>query len=233
MRRLMWKAAAPQYGRPLLRDLIEADDVLNGFDCSSSQAARPTDETAFDSDIVASMPGTVLLRESLFYPGGGGQLADRGRQITDQGEYAVTGIEMRGDNAWHRIDRDVELHGKVRAEVDAAFRHLMCQLHTDLHVVNVLVYRAFAHSSRACRWATTRRPASTSIYRTRTTTASARSSRRSTTSSARTSADVRRHPSAVHRALASRPDPEDREQGPPQPASGPRGSVSGSVPGCG
>lgn len=72
----MWKAAAPQYGRPLLRDLIEADDVLNGFDCSSSQAARPTDETAFDSDIVASMPGTVLLRESLFYPGGGGQPAD-------------------------------------------------------------------------------------------------------------------------------------------------------------
>lgn len=103
---------------------------------------RP-DEMIFDSDIVAAEPGAVLLGASLFYPGGGGQLADRGRLVTAQGEFVVTAIEMRGEHAWHRIDRDVELHGRVRGEVDAQFRHLMCQLHTDLHLVNALVFQAF------------------------------------------------------------------------------------------
>ena len=103
---------------------------------------RP-DETTFETEIIGTEPGAVLLRESLFYPGGGGQLADRGRLVTPQGEFSVTTIEMRGHNAWHRFSQPVELHGTVQGRVDASFRHLMCQLHTDLHVVNALVFNAF------------------------------------------------------------------------------------------
>lgn len=103
---------------------------------------RPA-ETVFETEILATEAGALRLRESLFYPGGGGQLADRGRVITAQGEFVVTGIEMRGDEAWHRIDAPIELHGPLQGRVDADFRALMCQLHTDLHIVNALVFKAF------------------------------------------------------------------------------------------
>jgi misacylated tRNA(Ala) deacylase len=103
---------------------------------------RP-EATTFETEIIGAEPGAVLLRESLFYPGGGGQLADRGRLVTPQGEFEVTAIEMRGHNAWHRLSESVELRGQVQGHVDAAFRHLMCQLHTDLHIVNALVFGAF------------------------------------------------------------------------------------------
>lgn len=97
----------------------------------------------FSTEVIATTPGAVLLRESLFYPGGGGQLPDRGRLITQLGEFNVTGVEVRGGQAWHLIDQVVEPHGAVHGQVDAAFRQLMCALHTDLHIVNALVYQAF------------------------------------------------------------------------------------------
>lgn len=103
---------------------------------------RP-DDTTFATEIIGSQPGAVLLRESLFYPGGGGQLPDRGRLITPQGDFEVAGIEMRGDNAWHLLSTPAELHGRVEGHIDRSFRQLMCELHTDLHIVNALVFRAF------------------------------------------------------------------------------------------
>jgi misacylated tRNA(Ala) deacylase len=37
----------------------------------------------------------------------------------------------------------VELSGAVEAEVDADFRQMMRELHTDLHILNALVFQAF------------------------------------------------------------------------------------------
>lgn len=98
---------------------------------------------SFDSDIVAAEPGAVLLRQSFFYPGGGGQLPDRGRLLSDRGAHTVVGIVQRGDDAWLLLDRPVELAGRVRADIDPGFRDTMCQLHTGLHIVNALVFQAF------------------------------------------------------------------------------------------
>src|SRR5438445_672631 len=62
---------------------------------------RP-EQMSFETEIVAAEPGAVLLAESLFYPGGGGQLADRGTIAAAQGEFAVTSIEIAGldQQAW-------------------------------------------------------------------------------------------------------------------------------------
>lgn len=103
---------------------------------------RP-DVTEFETSVVAAEPGLVLLRESLFYPGGGGQLPDRGRLLTESGEYAVITTEIRGAQAWHRIDKAVELNGAVVGKIDRDFRFLMSELHTDLHIVNALVFYEF------------------------------------------------------------------------------------------
>lgn len=98
---------------------------------------------AFATSIVDAQPGRVLLRDTPFYPGGGGQLADRGRIRWAHGEVEVTGIEIRGAAIWHLLSEPVELSGTVEAVVDERLRRMMRELHTDLHIVNALIYREF------------------------------------------------------------------------------------------
>lgn len=96
------------------------------------------------SRVLDARPGRVLLAETPFYPGGGGQLADRGFIEFSRGQVAVTGFEVQDGQIWHLLEEPVELaDSDVAAHIDPAFRRLMRQLHTDLHIVNALVYRDF------------------------------------------------------------------------------------------
>jgi misacylated tRNA(Ala) deacylase len=85
----------------------------------------------------------VVLEHTPFYPGGGGQLADRGRLRWTGGEVMVTGLEWVDGRLWHHLDQPVELSGTVEAVVDAAFRATMAELHTGTHILNALVYQQF------------------------------------------------------------------------------------------
>ncbi len=97
-----------------------------------------------ETQVVDARPGRVLLGETPFYPGGGGQLPDRGMLNWSGGEIAVAGFEAEGDRIWHLLAEPVVLPaGAVEARVDGAFRQLMRELHTDLHIVNALVYQGF------------------------------------------------------------------------------------------
>ncbi len=58
--------------------------------------------------------GAVLLAQSPFHPGGGGQLADRGILRWSGGEVAVTGIEATPEGFWHLLADPVELPGPWR-----------------------------------------------------------------------------------------------------------------------
>jgi misacylated tRNA(Ala) deacylase len=96
------------------------------------------------SDVLDAEPGRVLLAETPFYPGGGGQLPDRGVLVGASGEYALAGFENRGGQLWHVLADQAELQpGQVEARVDPRFRRMMRALHTDLHVVNALVFQRF------------------------------------------------------------------------------------------
>lgn len=97
----------------------------------------------FSTHIVAAEPHRVLLARSYFYPGGGGQLADRGRIQVDGGTFAVTGIEEVDGRWWHLHDGPATLGGDARLTIDDDFRTDMAQLHTALHLVNACVYQAF------------------------------------------------------------------------------------------
>lgn len=99
----------------------------------------------FDARVLDSRPGAVRLDRSAFFPGGGGQLPDRGLLRWSEGESEVTRIEAAADgSAWHWLaDPDAAPDGAVEGVVDRAFRDLMRQLHTALHIVNALVYRDF------------------------------------------------------------------------------------------
>jgi misacylated tRNA(Ala) deacylase len=93
--------------------------------------------------VVDARPGAVVLEHTPFYPGGGGQLADRGRLRWSGGEAVVTGLEWVDGRLWHQLDQPVELSGAVEAVVDAAFRSMMTELHTGTHLLNALVYQQF------------------------------------------------------------------------------------------
>lgn len=96
-----------------------------------------------ETDIADARPGKVVLAGTPFYPGGGGQLADRGVIRWNGGEARVTGFEVSAGKLWHLLDRQADLSGKVEASVDPDFRRKMRQLHTDTHILNALVFQAF------------------------------------------------------------------------------------------
>ena len=93
--------------------------------------------------VVDARPGAVVLEETPFFPGGGGQLADRGTLRWSGGEVAVAGFEWSDGRLWHRLAAPVEIAGAAEAVVDPVFRTLMTELHTGTHVLNALVYQQF------------------------------------------------------------------------------------------
>jgi misacylated tRNA(Ala) deacylase len=96
-----------------------------------------------ETRVVQASPGRVLLAESPFFPGGGGQLPDRGTIRWHGGELAVTGFEASPAGVWHVLAEDVEPDGAVEAVVDTPFRQLMRELHTATHILNALVFDRF------------------------------------------------------------------------------------------
>lgn len=93
--------------------------------------------------VVAARPGAAALEQSPFYPGGGGQLADRGVLRWAGGEAPIKGFEYADDRMWVLLPEGVEVSGAVEAAVDPDFRRLMTQMHTATHVLNALVFQQF------------------------------------------------------------------------------------------
>ncbi|SJZ48185.1 misacylated tRNA(Ala) deacylase [Enhydrobacter aerosaccus] len=101
------------------------------------------EQLTLETEIVDAQPGKVVLAQSPFYPGGGGQLADQGVIRWRGGVAKVVGFELTADKVWHLLDQPSEIDGRIEAAVDAPFRRMMRQLHTDTHILNALVFQAF------------------------------------------------------------------------------------------
>jgi misacylated tRNA(Ala) deacylase len=96
-----------------------------------------------ETTVVEAQPGRARLAQTPFYPGGGGQLPDRGAIRWQGGEVGVAGFEMVDGTLWHRLDAEVELQGPVEAVVNPMFRQMMRELHTGTHILNALVFQSF------------------------------------------------------------------------------------------
>src|SRR5215469_336573 len=96
-----------------------------------------------ETSVADAQPGRIVLSESPFFAGGGGQLPDRGVIRWNGGEIAVTGFEPQGGKTWIVLGENVELSGAVEAAVDPDFRQMMRELHTDTHLLNAFVYQQF------------------------------------------------------------------------------------------
>ncbi len=96
------------------------------------------------TEVVDAQPGRVLLAQSPFFPGGGGQLADKGLIRWGGGEARIAGFDKAGGRLWHVLeDATAELQGTVEAAVDADFRLMMTQMHTGTHILNAVIFQEF------------------------------------------------------------------------------------------
>ncbi len=96
-----------------------------------------------ETRVVDARPGAVVLEQTPFHPGGGGQLADRGMLRWNGGEATVAGFEMTAGRLWHLLATPGEASGTVQVVVEPTFRTMMTELHTGTHILNALVYQQF------------------------------------------------------------------------------------------
>lgn len=102
------------------------------YECSAKVVAVEGDEIALDATV--------------FYPGGGGQMADRGIITWDNQQSIATVIAMnkRGDVVWHTLDSIPPALGiEVVCAIDWEFRYRMMRTHTALHILCGTIWKEF------------------------------------------------------------------------------------------
>ncbi|MGH2496870.1 MAG: alanyl-tRNA editing protein [Ktedonobacteraceae bacterium] len=102
------------------------------FECSARVVAVEGDEIALDA--------------TAFYPGGGGQMPDRGIITWDNRgqEGSVIALNKRDDIVWHTLDRLPPAVGtEVVCAIDWDFRYQMMRTHTALHILCGIIWKEF------------------------------------------------------------------------------------------
>ena len=110
--------------------------------CYTDAYARETEATVVGVDTDAN---AVLLDRTVFYPGGGGQPADSGQLVgQDGGTWRIDGAKKRDDDVWHTVEAGPalpEVGTKVIARIDWERRHQLMRTHSALHVLCGVVWR--------------------------------------------------------------------------------------------
>ena len=98
--------------------------------------------TAVDSD-----QNAVILDQTAFYPGGGGQLPDTGTLRTANQTYPVTKAKKQGEAILHFIEGELPpLGATVTGEIDWERRHQAMRTHTAMHILCGVIWRDYGAS---------------------------------------------------------------------------------------
>jgi misacylated tRNA(Ala) deacylase len=95
--------------------------------------------------------GWCSLRETVFYPGGGGQPCDRGHLVVAGDTVAVFAVREDDGSVWHEIGRDVPVGTGVQAVIDWDFRYALMRHHALLHIVNTLARDLYGGVMTGCQ----------------------------------------------------------------------------------
>lgn len=92
---------------------------------------------------------TVVLRDTIFYPEGGGQPTDTGRLDTPAGTAIITHVSKKGNRILHYLDGPIPEPGEeVFMRLDWENRYKYMRMHTAQHIVSRIVFDQFgAHTA--------------------------------------------------------------------------------------
>lgn len=108
-----------------------------------------TDSTlrAFEATVTAvdAENGGVVLDRTVFYPGGGGQPADRGQLTVGEVVYPVKRAKRIDGQLVHLIDGDTlpDVGASVHGELDWEHRYALMRTHTAMHILCGVVWRDY------------------------------------------------------------------------------------------
>ncbi len=98
----------------------------------------------FEATVTAADAAGVILDRTVFFPGGGGQPADRGVLFWEGSEHPVVEMMKRGEDAVHRTPPPWPAPGTaVRGQLDWEHRHALMRTHTALHILCGIIWRDF------------------------------------------------------------------------------------------
>ena len=113
--------------------LYQTDSYLKEFDAIV---------TAVDAE-----SRTIVLDQTAFYPGGGGQPNDTGQLSVDGGaDYLVTKVKKQGADVLHFLGGETPLPQvgvQVHGQIDWDKRYLLMRTHTAMHVLCGTVFRDY------------------------------------------------------------------------------------------
>jgi misacylated tRNA(Ala) deacylase len=98
----------------------------------------------FESPVVRLSGREVILARTAFYPGGGGQPADKGTLGVGPVSAAVVDARREGDNVVHVLDKVIpDTVRELKGELDWERRFAHMRYHTALHALSGVIWRSF------------------------------------------------------------------------------------------
>jgi misacylated tRNA(Ala) deacylase len=98
----------------------------------------------FEARVEKNAGREVRLDETAFYPGGGGQPADKGRLGIGPVRASVVDVKRVGGDIVHVLDAPIpQTIERVRGELDWERRYAYMRHHTALHVLSGVIWRSF------------------------------------------------------------------------------------------
>ena len=89
----------------------------------------------------------VVLDQTIFYPGGGGQPSDNGKLILENNEYLVNGLKRIDGQIVHLIEgAKPGINSEVNSLIDWDKRYKLMRTHTALHILCGVIWRDYSAS---------------------------------------------------------------------------------------
>jgi misacylated tRNA(Ala) deacylase len=100
--------------------------------------------TEFESPVVEISGREVVLDQTAFYPGGGGQPADKGALGVGPVKAAVVDVRREGGHIVHVLDKAIpDTVRDLKGELDWERRYAHMRYHTALHALSGVIWRSF------------------------------------------------------------------------------------------
>ena len=106
---------------------------------------------SFDAIItkLADDDNGIILDQTMFYPGGGGQPPDSGKITIENKDYTVKCVRRQGMNVIHVLADYVpylEINKPIMAEIDWERRYQLMRTHTAMHILCGVIFRDYGAS---------------------------------------------------------------------------------------